>query len=62
MSQIFNCSRRDFCKTGALLGTGLVLGFYLPGCQKKEIIPPASGPVRHANVCMVLGNGRFAMQ
>ncbi len=46
MSQIFNCSRRDFCKNGALLGTGLVLGFYLPGCQKKEIIPPASGPFK----------------
>ena len=46
MSQIFNCSRRDFCKNGALLGTGLVLGFYLPGCQKKEIIPPATGPFK----------------
>lgn len=46
MSRIFNCSRRDFCKNGALLGTGLVLGFYLPGCQKKEIIPPASGPFK----------------
>ena len=46
MSQIFNCSRRDFCKNGALLGTSLVLGFYLPGCQKKEIIPPASGPFK----------------
>ncbi len=46
MSQIFNCSRRDFCKTSALLGTGLVLGFYLPGCQKKDIIPPASGPFK----------------
>lgn len=44
MSQIFNCSRRDFCKNGALLGTGLVLGFYLPGCQKKEIIPPGQRP------------------
>lgn len=46
MSQIFNCSRRDFCKNGALLGTSLVLGFYLPGCQKKEVIPPASGPFK----------------
>ena len=46
MSRIFNCSRRDFCKNGALLGTGLVLGFYLPGCQKKEIIPPATGPFK----------------
>ncbi|MBA3003538.1 MAG: xanthine dehydrogenase family protein molybdopterin-binding subunit [Desulfurivibrio sp.] len=46
MSQIFNCSRRDFCKNGALLGTGLVIGFYLPGCQKKEVIPPASGPFK----------------
>lgn len=46
MNRIFNCSRRDFCKNGALLGTGLVLGFYLPGCQKKEIIPPATGPFK----------------
>ena len=34
MSEIINLSRRDFCKTGALLGSGLVLGFYLPGCKK----------------------------
>lgn len=46
MSDIFNCSRRDFCKNGALLGTSLVLGFYLPGCQKKEVIPPATGPFK----------------
>ena len=30
MSGIINLSRREFCKTGALLGGGLVLGFYLP--------------------------------
>ncbi len=38
MSTIINLSRRDFCKTGALLGGGLVLGFYYPGCKagKKE--------------------------
>jgi isoquinoline 1-oxidoreductase beta subunit len=46
MSQIFNCSRRDFCKNGALLGTGLVLGFSLPGCRKKEVIPLATGPFK----------------
>ncbi len=31
MSWIVNLSRREFCKTGALLGGGLVLGFNLPG-------------------------------
>ncbi len=30
MSWIINVSRREFCKTGALLGGGLVLGFHLP--------------------------------
>jgi len=33
MSWIINCSRREFCKNGALLGSGLVLGFYLPDSQ-----------------------------
>ena len=43
MSGILNLSRRAFCKNGALLGTGLVLGFYLPGCQqKKETVPAPS--------------------
>jgi isoquinoline 1-oxidoreductase beta subunit len=34
MSGIINLSRRDFCKSGAVLGGGLVLGFYVPGCKQ----------------------------
>ena len=30
MSWIINLSRREFCKSGALLGGGLVLGIHLP--------------------------------
>ena len=41
MSRIVNISRRDFLKTGALLGGGLVLGFSLPAR-----IPLAEGAVR----------------
>lgn len=31
MSEIINLNRRDFLKTGAALGGGLLIGFYLPG-------------------------------
>ncbi len=50
MSEIINVSRRDFVKASALLGGGLVLGIYLPGCkrasepetkQEKPFIPNA---------------------
>ena len=30
MSTLFKVSRRDFLRTGAVAGTGLVIGFYLP--------------------------------
>jgi len=30
MSEIINISRRDFMKTGAMIGGGLILGFSLP--------------------------------
>ncbi|MCB2181610.1 MAG: xanthine dehydrogenase family protein molybdopterin-binding subunit [Desulfobulbaceae bacterium] len=33
MKAIINMSRRDFCRTGALLGGGLVLGVYFPGSR-----------------------------
>ena len=36
MNGIINVSRRQFCKSGALLGGGLVLGFYVPGCRKDS--------------------------
>ena len=41
MSKIINISRRDFLKTGALMGGGLVLGFSLP-----VRIPLAEGAAR----------------
>jgi len=34
MSTIYNASRRDFLKTSALAGGGLVLGFTLPGASR----------------------------
>ena len=37
MRGIVNISRRDFCKTGALLGGGLVLGVYLPESKAKAV-------------------------
>ena len=33
MNDIINVSRRDFLKTGALAGGGLILGIVLPSCQ-----------------------------
>ena len=43
MSGIVNLSRRDFCKTGALAGGGLLLGFYLPGGRLPAL---AAGPAK----------------
>ncbi|MCG2745997.1 MAG: xanthine dehydrogenase family protein molybdopterin-binding subunit [Desulfobulbaceae bacterium] len=45
MSWIINVSRREFCKAGALLGGGLVLGFYLPeGLSAAQQAAEADGP------------------
>ena len=49
MSGIINLSRRKFFKSSAVLGGGLVLGFYVPGCKKaaekvimvEEFVPNA---------------------
>jgi len=30
MSEFIRLSRRDFLKTGAMVGGGLIIGFYLP--------------------------------
>src|SRR5205807_3106674 len=35
MSEIINLSRRDFLKTGAALGGGLLIGFYVPGAVRS---------------------------
>jgi isoquinoline 1-oxidoreductase beta subunit len=35
MSEIINLSRRDFLKTGAALGGGLLIGFYVPGAARS---------------------------
>ncbi|MBU1640184.1 MAG: molybdopterin-dependent oxidoreductase, partial [Proteobacteria bacterium] len=35
MNGIINISRRDFCKSSAVLSGGLVLAFYVPGCSSK---------------------------
>ncbi len=36
MGNIINISRREFCKSSAVLGGGLVLAFYAPGCSRKK--------------------------
>ncbi len=43
MSTRSNISRRDFLKTSALTGAGLVIGFHLPESQKPFGAPPAAG-------------------
>ncbi len=35
MNGIINISRRDFCKSSAVLSGGLVLAFYVPACSNK---------------------------
>jgi len=35
MGKIINISRREFCKSSAVLGGSLVLAFYAPGCSRK---------------------------
>lgn len=43
MSEIFNMSRRDFLRTGAALGGGLILGISLPiRMRSSEAAPPAA--------------------
>jgi len=44
MSAVFNASRRDFLKTSALAGGGLVLGFTLPGASRLAQAAPAFSP------------------
>jgi isoquinoline 1-oxidoreductase beta subunit len=42
MGGIINISRRDFCKSSAILGGGLVLAFYVPDCKsmaEEAVIP-----------------------
>ncbi|MBI4444981.1 MAG: xanthine dehydrogenase family protein molybdopterin-binding subunit [Acidobacteria bacterium] len=38
MSQILNLSRRDFIRTSALGGSGLILGVYLPSLNTRSIL------------------------
>jgi isoquinoline 1-oxidoreductase subunit beta len=35
MSEVINLSRRDFLKTGAALGGGLLIGFHAPGAVRS---------------------------
>ena len=44
MKEIVNMSRRDFCKSGVVLGGGLILGVYLPGSKAnaEQLINDAS--------------------
>jgi isoquinoline 1-oxidoreductase beta subunit len=44
MNAIINLSRRQFCKAGALLGGGLVLGIHLPALAVAQQ-PPAAPPI-----------------
>ena len=43
MSEILNLSRRDFMKTGALAGGGLLLGLYVPGGNRIANAAPVAG-------------------
>ncbi|MBI5101926.1 MAG: xanthine dehydrogenase family protein molybdopterin-binding subunit [Nitrospirae bacterium] len=40
MSRIVNISRRDFLKTGAMVGGGLILGFSIPGAAPGTPVKP----------------------
>jgi isoquinoline 1-oxidoreductase beta subunit len=44
MSALYNASRRDFLKTSALAGGGLLIGFTLPGASRLGQAAPAFRP------------------
>lgn len=44
MSALYNASRRDFLKTSALAGGGLLIGFTLPGASRLGQAAPAFKP------------------
>ncbi len=50
MSEIIKITRRDFLKTGGLVGGGLILGFHLPVCESFSETPtqPATPIVPNA--------------
>ncbi len=55
MSGVLNLSRRDFIKTGALAGGGLLLGVYLPPFGDPEGALPASGSAFAPNAFIRIG-------
>lgn len=55
MSEISNMSRREFLRTTALLGGGLILGFSLPGGRFSEATAKAPGDLFALNAFLRIG-------
>lgn len=58
MKEIVNMSRRDFCKSGVVLGGGLILGVYLPGnkANAEQLINDASTFIPNAFIRISLND------
>ncbi len=56
MKEIINLSRRNFLKTGALMGGGLVLGVYLPSCKSSKEPPAKPGTTFVPNAFLRIGH------
>lgn len=55
MSDILNVSRRDFLRSGALAGGGLVLGFHIPGLRPLAALAGQDSSLRILNAFVRIG-------
>jgi len=55
MSDIVNVSRRDFLRTGALAGGGLVLGLHIPGLRPLAALAGQESSIRALNAFVRIG-------